>query len=189
MRVFSCIICRYGVIAPDRRLRSKSFLPSRQASPFLALNKRVSISVLEAMWQDGECWGITIPLATYISTIGNEGLSAYASPRFSSRSLIADNEHSTTTTSPRTRRQITSPWSASISLGEQGNENGCPYRISWTYLCRQSKATPLGSRVDCLLLAAMVGRVDKNALAAVCGREKQKEGKGTTRVQNSQWYR
>jgi hypothetical protein len=88
---------------------------------------------------------------------------------------MADNEHKMTTTSEKTRRQITSPWNAGFSQSEPVSLECYAYRISWTSLRMQSKMPPLlsGHQVDSQLWAVMAGLVDKVALVVFYGHGRQ----------------
>jgi hypothetical protein len=96
---------------------------------------------------------------------------------------MADKEDKMTTTSEKTRRQITSPWNAGFSQSEPVIRKCYAYRISWTSLRMQSKVNLLllGHQVDSQSWAMMAGLLDKGALVVLYGRGRQQGGKGKGR--------
>jgi hypothetical protein len=99
---------------------------------------------------------------------------------------MADNEHSTITTSEETRRQMISPCNADSAGVNRYLQECYSYRISLTYPRTPSKPGPSGYQVYSQLWAMMAGQVDKAALPVFCDRGSGQGGREKIRRQNSQ---
>src|SRR5260370_17166401 len=64
-----------------------------------------------------------------------EGFTEKNTPRLSRRSLTADNEHNTTITREKTRRQMISPWNAGFQLGRTHVAEGNTPTVFLGHIC------------------------------------------------------